>query len=73
MRQRKARIRNDGSGGAIKRALTPEALRDLYVTHGLTMAEIARSHRCSRQYVSLLCRQHGIRRQDRPRSARGAS
>jgi hypothetical protein len=67
---RKERFRNIGAGKGVKDRLDAQTLRTLYLTDGLTQAEIAHRFGCTPQFVSLLLREHGIRRL--PSSAREA-
>jgi hypothetical protein len=59
---RKTRFRNVGAGKGVKDALDAATLRELYLVQSLTQAEIGRRYGCSPQFVSLLLREHGIRR-----------
>jgi DNA-binding transcriptional regulator LsrR (DeoR family) len=63
---RKPRFRNTGSGKGIKEQLDAATLRRLYLDEKLTQAQIADRYGCTPQFVSLLLREHGIRRSPRP-------
>jgi len=57
---RKQRSRRTSTAPLIVDTLGPVLLRELHLERGLTLTEIARRHGCSKQYVSILCRRHGL-------------
>jgi hypothetical protein len=59
---RKERFRNVGAGKGVKEKLDPDTLHRLYLQERLTQAEIGRRFGCTAQFVSLLLREHDIRR-----------
>ena len=63
---RKQRCRNTGSGKGIKEQLDAATLRRLYLDEKLTQTQIAERYGCTPQFVSLMLREHGIRRSPRP-------
>lgn len=58
---RKQRFRNIGAGKGVKEALDAVTLRRLYVEEALPQAEIARRYGCSRQFISQLLHEYGLR------------
>jgi len=57
---RKERFRNVGAGKGVKALLDRETLRHLYVSQGLSQAQIAQRYDCTPQFISLLLREYGI-------------
>jgi hypothetical protein len=60
---RKTRRPRQASEGLVVARLDAEELRRLYIEMKLTMTVIAQRHGCSKQYVSVLCKRYGIRRE----------
>ena len=48
------------SKSSIKKQLTPEALKDLYLIKEMSFGDISRQYNCSRAYILKLCRLYNI-------------